>query len=148
MSNLNSNTTPQVGDINNDTIDNDLSMFTVNNQNDPLINIDPDLNALYKIDENLKTSNEYYTETSFNAKFNDNEKQFSILNTNIRSIPKNLSGLELILQTFKHSFSLISCTENWLKETNVNLYNLKNYVHEYNIREKKTRRRSFIICAN
>ena len=40
MSDLNSNTTSQVGDINNDTINNDLSMFTVNNHNDPLINIE------------------------------------------------------------------------------------------------------------
>ena len=97
---MNSNNTPQIEDIDDDTIDNDSSMFTVNNHNDPLINIDPDLNALYKIDENLKTSSEYYTETCFNSKFNDNEKQFSILNANIRNIPKNLSGLELILQTF------------------------------------------------
>ena len=34
-------------------------MFTANNHIDPLINIDSDLNTLYKIAENFKTSNEY-----------------------------------------------------------------------------------------
>ena len=41
---------PQDKDINNDAITDELSMFVLNKQNDPLSN----LNGLYKIDENLK----------------------------------------------------------------------------------------------
>ena len=53
-----SNNLPQVNDINNDyTTFDDLSMFTVNNSNDPLTDIDPDLNALNEIEEGLILSN-------------------------------------------------------------------------------------------
>ena len=68
-------------------------MFTVNNSNDPLTDIDPDLNALYEIEESLTLSNKFYTESSFNSEFNENDKGLSILNTNIRSMSKNLSNL-------------------------------------------------------
>ena len=133
-----SNNLPQVNDINNDyTTFDDLSMFTVNNSNNPLTDIDPDLNALNEIEEGLILSNKIYTESSFNLEFNEKDKGLSILNTNIRSMLKNLSNIELVLQSFNQKFALIACTENRLKESNANIYNLENYSHEFNIQTKK-----------
>ena len=72
-----SNNLPQVNDINNDsTTFDDLSMFTVNNSNDPLTDIDPDLNTLNEIEESLTLSNKFYTESSFNSEFNVNDKEY------------------------------------------------------------------------
>ena len=52
---------------------------------------------------------------------------------NIRSIPKNLLHLTTYLETVLFKFTIIGITETWLKEHNVDSYNIHGYniVHNY-----------------
>ena len=46
---------------------------------------------------------------------------------NIRSIRKNLSAFEILLNSLHHGFSLIGITETWLKDEDCDLYNIPGY---------------------
>ena len=116
------------------TIDiNDLNKAddTINERYDRSIlnEIDPDINFLLS---GLKSP--YYSQKTFLDKYKNNTN-FSILTSNVRSIPKNFKDLSIFLDSLKHDFSIIGITESWLKPSNVNDYTPDNYNHEYEIRE-------------
>ena len=116
------------------TIDiNDLNKAddTINERYDRSIlnDIDPDINFLLS---GLKSP--YYSQKTFLDKYKNNTN-FSILTSNVRSIPKNFKDLSIFLDSLKHDFSIIGITESWLKPSNVNDYTPDNYNHEYEIRE-------------
>ena len=56
-----------------------------------------------------------------------NNKLFSILNLNIRSIVNKLDSFKILLESLKHSFSIISLTETWLDNENCTDFNLDNF---------------------
>ena len=78
-------------------------------------NIDPDTNILTDINLSLC---DYYTEVEYNQCFQKND-QFSILNLNVRSLPKNIDAVKHFLAGLHNSFSILSFTETWLCEYNV-----------------------------
>lgn len=110
--------------------------FILKDGHDPLEENDPDLNILHHENDTILSNSECYNVTQFNSTFR-NDKKLSFLNANIRSMSKNLTNFEQFRQSINHSFSIISLTETWLKNTNVKLYNIDGYNHEYNIRVKK-----------
>ena len=80
----------------------------------------------------------YYLENNFN----DNCKaigvdEFSIIQLNVRSIPKNLQHFELFISNLNIHFTVVCITESWLKESNVNAYALTGYKHEHVCRKHK-----------
>ena len=95
-------------------------------------NIDPDTNFL--IDINLSLC-DYYTEFEYNQCFQKND-QFSILNLNVRSLPKNIDVVKHFLAGIHNSFSILSFTETWLCEYNVSTHNFLGYSHVFKLRDK------------
>ena len=95
-----------------------------------LNDIDPDINFMNTI-KNAKSL--YYCDKQFNGKFKGN-CNLSLLHSNIRSIARNFSDMNIYLEHLEHTFQIIGITESWLKPNNVNDYTPKGYSHEYNIR--------------
>ena len=58
---------------------------------------------------------------------NDSNNHLSILNLNMRSIPKNFTTLNQLLALNKISFDIIAITETWLHENLEKLYTLNGY---------------------
>ena len=95
-----------------------------------LNDIDPDINFINAI-KNAKSL--YYCDKQFNGKFKGN-CNLSLLHSNIRSIARNFSDMNIYLEHLEHTFQIIGITESWLKPNNVIDYTPKGYSHEYNIR--------------
>ena len=82
---------------------------------------------------------DYYFEDSFNKKCYDldiGDDSFSVLHTNIRSIPKNLIHFENYVKSLKLSFTTIALSETWLKRENKSCYDIKGYNAEHTVRHK------------
>ena len=99
-------------------------------------------------DQGLKNNqSSYYTIEEFNTEFNSqrtgnqendnslssprsglNDKYFSILHINARSLNKIFDSLELLLaQLHQFPFSIIGISETWLHSTSPPVFNLDNY---------------------
>lgn len=102
-----------------------------------LSKIDPDLNMLCHVNDIIQHSSKYYDNKSFGSTFTNVNTPFSILNANIRGMSTNLDDFKTLLSDLKFSFPIIGITENWLKPHNVDIFHIKGYSHEYNIRPKK-----------
>lgn len=115
--------------------------FELNHDNPNLPNFDSDPDLQYFNDMTYidNTSNcSYYLEEEFVKKLRysrTNSQSFSILHTNIRSIPKNLEELEKYLSLLHYEFTVIGISETWLNESNVSQYCIPNYRHEYLCRQ-------------
>ena len=107
-------------------------------QDQYLNDIDPDLNFFtQELADTLNSSN-YTSVDIINKKLFDMKNPgFSVLNLNIRSAPKNLHSLKIMLENLKHNFSCIGLSETWLKDSNVDVYHLDGYKHEFYTRKKK-----------
>ena len=68
----------------------------------------------------------YYLPKDISLEINNN-KNFSILNFNIRSIVNKFDSFKFFLESFKNAFSVISVTETWLNNQNCEDFNLNNY---------------------
>ena len=60
---------------------------------------------------------------------NSNSNKLSILNINIRSVPKNFNMLLSLLSISKIQYTVIVLTETWLKDSDDSLYNITGYSH-------------------
>ena len=90
---------------------------------------DPNLNDLFYDTDCLSA-----TARQLNLEFrkfplNYNYNYFSILNVNIRSLPKNFPNLVCFLPQIKLRFTLIAVTETWLSDDDNGLYSLTGYNH-------------------
>ena len=65
------------------------------------------------------------------------DKCFSTLHLNIRSIPKNLHSLETFIENLNFKFTAIGISETWLTGDNVDCYGIPGYSHNYIYREQK-----------
>ena len=82
----------------------------------------------YLINDN---TSEYYTDKEFVTEFTPSDKNFSILNLNIRSISKNIGKLKEYLNIIRHNCSIITIQETWFTEdTCLEYYNLPDYSFE------------------
>ena len=100
--------------------------------NNPLRDADPDIHFFSNPQTYLKS--EYFTEQSFNNKFANCDSQFSLFHLNIRSVPANLTSLELYLSSLRNTFDVIALSETWLSEHNSDLFCLPGCVMESRIR--------------
>ena len=93
----------------------------LNNTHDPDENI---FDNLSQMDSVLYAVEEAATSLK---KFND--KTFSVLHLNVRSLNKNFEFLKELLITIKFEFKVICLTETWCTDDsrNVTLFNLENY---------------------
>ena len=106
----------------------------------PLKEVDPDMNYYKGMQDTCLNACDYYFGDSFNKKWYDldiGDDSFSVLHTNIRSIPKNVSHFENYVKSLKLSFTTIALSETWLKQENKSCYDIKGYNAEHNVRHSK-----------
>jgi hypothetical protein len=90
------------------------------NDDDTLLsyNPDPDLEYYNEMTYLENVSNcKYYAEESFSQKCENisaNSNCFSLIQFNIRSVPKNLISLESYLESIPFNFTVIGLSETWL----------------------------------
>ena len=101
----------------------------LNNTNDPDENI---FNNLSLIDSVFYAVEEAATSLK---KFND--KTFSVLHLNVRSLNKNFESLKELLTTINFEFKVICFTERWCTDDqrNETLFNLENYTSINQVRK-------------
>jgi hypothetical protein len=100
--------------------------------------LDPDNNFFLPTIDNSLTTCKYYNIDQINNDISVKQSnQFSILGLNIRSLPKNHRELNSMLHIIDTKFHAIILTETWLKEHNIELYNIDDYSHEHQIRQDK-----------
>ena len=101
----------------------------LNNTNDPDENI---FNNLSQIDSVFYAVEEAATSLKI---FND--KTFSVLHLNVRSLNKNFESLKELLTTIKFEFKVICLTETWCMDDprNETLFNLENYTSINQVRK-------------
>ena len=96
----------------------------------PLFDKDPDIN-FYNTVHNVNMENcNYYVEDTFNDKCSQlsiTSKNLSLLHSNIRSAPKNLSSLGEYMQNIDIEFTIIGLTETWLTKDTAGLYGMEGY---------------------
>ena len=110
------------------------------NENLQINEIDPDLQFYQSMCNKTMNRCEYHFENSFNQnikKFDIDDNCFSILHSNIRSIPKNLNNLDSYLNSLNHKFSIIGLSENWLKSDTVEIFGIDGYKSEHSFRPQR-----------
>jgi hypothetical protein len=104
-----------------------------------LDDIDPDTN-FYNLHENsISNICKYYYPETLGSLVKDwtHPKNLSLMHLNIRSLSKNFSGLNVLLKTINHHFSIIATTETWIKAHNTTLFELEGYSQELLYRPTK-----------
>ena len=80
----------------------------------------------------------YYTEDSLNKKLSNvltSRCNFSLIHLNIRSAPKHISEFESYINSLQIEFSIVGFSETWFHDSNVDVYSLNGYNHEYMYRK-------------
>ena len=107
----------------------------------PLFDIDPDFQFYNDMSIQTNIGNcDYYTDDTFNKKFVNSvevNNYFSVLHINIRSAPKNLHSLEVLLSNLSIKFSVIGLSETWFTELNLHHYGINSYNCEHKIRQER-----------
>lgn len=107
----------------------------------PLFDTDPDFNYFNSMTTmNVAMQSDYFTENSFIKKLQQNNvlpTALSLIHINIRSIPKHFDEWEYYLETLQFKFNIIGISETWLREENVESYNMKGYQHVYQYRSNR-----------
>ena len=113
--------------------------FEFNNNLDYLCDTDPDDKYFNVLSSNICNS-DYYLEDSFKAKCSQNKYDsscFSLIHLNIRSVPKHLDEFINYSRNLNVEFSVIGLSETWVKDSNVDLYNINGYRGEHVYRSGK-----------
>ena len=66
-----------------------------------------------------------------------NLNTLSVLQLNGRSIVNNFDNLKLLLNSIHNTFDVISISETWFNEFNMNLFELQGYTSFHTIRNHK-----------
>ena len=118
-----------------------FSPFDTNDSDFNCMNdIDPDVHFYNSHLNSDSLSCEYYLEDMFNSKISNMNilaNNLSMLNTNIRSMPKNLSKLKCYLENLNHKFTIHSFTESWISNHSAGLYGMEGYNVEHNYRKDR-----------
>ena len=94
--------------------------------NDPLVNIDIDINLFNKIcpDLNGNQSSEYYDCSKFKKLSMNSNTDLLLLNFNIGSIGANFDTFNFFTNLLNKKFEILSFSESWLNDNNKNLYTI------------------------
>ena len=97
--------------------------------NDPLVNIDIDVNLLNNIypDLNGNQSSEYHDCSKFNKLSMNSNTDLLLLNFNTRSIGANFDTFNGFTNLLNKKFEILSFSESWLNDNNKNLYTIEGY---------------------
>ena len=99
----------------------------------PYFEYDPDVNLFNEISQNTNFNATYYLEDGFKKCVTemqtDNANFFSLFHMNTRSTRTNLSKMLAYLEVLTHKFDIIGLSETWLKESEIDLYNIHGYNH-------------------
>ena len=117
--------------------------FVINSleNNISIFDIDPDIQFFNQAVNLTNCNSDYFLEETFNKKITDcllDQENLSLIHLNIRSAPKHLDEFELFTKNLSLEFSIIGLTETWFKDTNVLLYSLDGYNHEYEYRNNRS----------
>ena len=120
----------------------DLDPFdlNVNDIEGVFVDNDPDIQYYKDLSFNLTNNCNYFFEDAFIEKCNSmslGEHDFSMIHLNIRSVVKNLNDFIIFLQMLRFNFTFLGVTETWLKDSNVDSYNITDYNVEHNYRLHK-----------
>lgn len=97
--------------------------------------IDPDINYFDLHFQNVTNNCKYYSEKTFNKDITVSEyASFSVMHTNIRSIPRNLSAFLANIENLDNKFSVLAFTETWLNSSTAELYHINGYEHVFKVR--------------
>ena len=126
-------------------LNNQDKLFTPFELNDddtsPLSDVDPDLQYYNSISNMNHSSCNYHLEDTFNnkkAQLNIESNSFSMIHTNIRSIPKNLNSFENYLDGLDHNFSIIGLSESWLSDSSAQCYSMQGFTGEHKYRANRS----------
>ena len=86
-----------------------------------LSNSDPESNTPSKVNFNCFDIHKFHCSPEINSCSN---KEFSLLNCNIRSIQANFDNLEQFLNDLNYPFNIISLSETWINRSNEKISNL------------------------
>ena len=98
------------------------------------INIDPDMNLRVCTDNQCSYIQH---EALLNVLKNNSNKDLSLIELNIRSLPKNFASLELLIDQFRDRLHFILLVETWLTSASTDQYGLDGFRFESNYRKKK-----------
>ena len=98
------------------------------------INIDPDMNLRVCTDNQCSYIQH---EALLNVLQNNSNKDLSLIELNIRSLPKNVASLELLIDQFRDRLHFILLVETWLTSASTDHYGLDGFRFESNYRKKK-----------
>ena len=108
---------------------------------DPLVDIDPDYN-FYNIYSNSTLKDSYYytceTFKNYIADYDVTNDNFSLYHMNIRSMCRNLKCLNTYMSTLPVRFSCIALTETWLNKNTADYTNIEGYNHIYKYRTNRS----------
>ena len=106
--------------------------FEINDQSDtPLTEIDPDLQFYLETNYIRNTKCDYYMEDTFIKKFStpgNHNKKLSLLDLNIKSLPRHYDEFIEYLTLLNFEFSCLGISETWLNECKEALYDIPGYV--------------------
>ena len=90
--------------------------------NDPLVNIDIDVNLFNNIytDLNGNQSSAYYDYQNFNELSMNSNTDLLLLNLNIRSIGSNFETFNCFTNLLNKKIDILSIPESWLNDNNKN----------------------------
>ena len=99
-----------------------INPFNINSMNRQLINKEEHSQDSFEIDC------QYMFSEDFNEKYSKDHFDFSLFHVNARSLQKNYDNFRNLLDTLDFNFSILAISETWFNgNTNVNMYNVKDY---------------------
>ena len=112
-----------------------------NDSNDPLFDVNPDLNLNNDPMLNLNTAcnSLYYGDSDFSNLSANSMSDLRLLHLNIRSLPKNNDALTVYLSNMTLKFHVIAITETWLNSETCDLSFLSpdyEHVKKYRVTRK------------
>ena len=114
--------------------------FELNNDDDIIDDLDPDLNFYHDNINNITSTCKYLYPDALStiARNWTQAANLSFLHVNARSLNRSFDHLNTLLNDINHHFTIIGITETWLREHNVDLFEIEGYSHEHVIRTNKT----------
>ena len=127
--------------------------FEINEDEDQIVEyngeLDPDRNYLNQFSHQFNKNSNYHNEDSFNKciKINCNEGgNVSLIHSNIRSIPANLTAFVSYMSNINCDFSFIGLPETWLNSSTIDTYGIDGYSHVGLVRESGKGGVSLFVC--
>ena len=102
-----------------------------------VIDLDPDYNFFLQNNYNRDECNYYFCDDFLKIDNSIKQNNFSIINLNINSVPRNFDNFRnQLLQSLDHEFDIISLCETKLDDNLLGLFKVDNYVN-FNVNNRR-----------